>query len=273
MYYCVITFLKDFIYLFLERGEGREKERERNITVREKHWSVASLTCPDQGPNLQPSHVPWPRIKRAAFHFAEWRPTNWATVVRELCNNFCLLRICNIVCIIAFGAVNHARSCPEAANICSTFICAIKFILNKGVPSKLKGSVFWPCQNGRWGQHMVLKLFPSLSTFSLRIYLFISRERGREKERGKNINVWLPLARPLLGTWPKACALTGNQTSNPLVRRPALNPLSHTTKGPFHIFTCTSAHPPPPPPQALAFSQGDNITLGVSGSKSECGED
>ena len=28
-----IDFLKDFIYLFLERGEGREKERERNINV------------------------------------------------------------------------------------------------------------------------------------------------------------------------------------------------------------------------------------------------
>ena len=29
--------LKDFIYLFLERKEGREKERKRNIDVREKH--------------------------------------------------------------------------------------------------------------------------------------------------------------------------------------------------------------------------------------------
>ena len=29
--------LKDFIYLFLERGEGREKEGEINIDVREKH--------------------------------------------------------------------------------------------------------------------------------------------------------------------------------------------------------------------------------------------
>ena len=28
-----IYFLKDFIYLFLERGEGREKGRERNINV------------------------------------------------------------------------------------------------------------------------------------------------------------------------------------------------------------------------------------------------
>ena len=31
--------------------------------------------------------------------------------------------------------------------------------------------------------------------------------------------MWLPLMRPLLGTWPatQTCALTGNQTSDPLV--------------------------------------------------------
>ena len=56
---------------------------------------------------------------------------------------------------------------------------------------------------------------------------------GREKEREININVWLPLTHPLLGTWPAAqpCALTGNRTSNPLALRPALNSLSHTSQG------------------------------------------
>ena len=39
-----LFFLKDFIYLFLERGEGREKKRERNIDVREKPQPVASCT-------------------------------------------------------------------------------------------------------------------------------------------------------------------------------------------------------------------------------------
>ena len=29
------------MFLFLERGEGKEKERERNIDVREKHESTA----------------------------------------------------------------------------------------------------------------------------------------------------------------------------------------------------------------------------------------
>ena len=30
-------YFKDFIYFSLERGEGREKKRERNIDVRKKH--------------------------------------------------------------------------------------------------------------------------------------------------------------------------------------------------------------------------------------------
>ena len=69
--------------------------------------------------------------------------------------------------------------------------------------------------------------------FFLRFYLFVFRERGREGERERNINVWLPLTRPLLGPQPafQPCALTGNQAGNPLIYRPALNPLSHTSQG------------------------------------------
>ena len=42
----LITLKKDFIDLFVESGAGREKEKERNINVREKHPSVASHTPP-----------------------------------------------------------------------------------------------------------------------------------------------------------------------------------------------------------------------------------
>ncbi|KAF6088460.1 hypothetical protein HJG60_008285 [Phyllostomus discolor] len=64
------------------------------------------------------------------------------------------------------------------------------------------------------------------------IYLFLEgrgkKKRGREKERERNINVQLPLECPQLGNWPttQACALTGNQTSDPV-----FNPLSHTSQG------------------------------------------
>ena len=54
----------------------------------------------------------------------------------------------------------------------------------------------------------------------------------------RKINVWLPLVHPPLGTGPatQACALTGNQTRDPLVRRLALNPLGHTSQGESLLF-------------------------------------
>ena len=44
------------------------------------------------------------------------------------------------------------------------------------------------------------------------IYLFLDRGEGKEKEREGSINVWLPLERLLLRTWPatQACALIRN---------------------------------------------------------------
>ena len=75
--------------------------------------------------------------------------------------------------------------------------------------------------------------------FLKRFYLFIFREGvGREKESERNTNVWLSVVCPLLGTWPatQACALTGNPTSDPLVHRSALNPLSHSSQRPFKNF-------------------------------------
>ena len=53
----------------------------------------------------------------------------------------------------------------------------------------------------------------------------------------------LPLPHPKLRTWPatQACALTGNQTSELLVHRSALSPLSHISQD-FFIILVTS-HP------------------------------
>ena len=62
---------------------------------------------------------------------------------------------------------------------------------------------------------------------------------GREKERERNISMWLPLEHPLLGTRPviQACTLIGNPTSDPLVCRLVLSLLSHTSKvGRLNIF-------------------------------------
>ena len=51
------------------------------------------------------------------------------------------------------------------------------------------------------------------------ICLFLEGGEGREKERERNINVWLPPTWPPLGTWPstQAYALMGNRSGNPWV--------------------------------------------------------
>ena len=69
--------------------------------------------------------------------------------------------------------------------------------------------------------------------FLLRFYLFISRERGREGERERNINVCLPLTPPSLWTLPatQARALSGNGTGDLQVHRLVLNPQSYISQG------------------------------------------
>ena len=69
------------IYSFLERGRG-ENERKRYINVREQHRSVVSWIQPDQEPNPQPRHVPWPEIELAVFHSVKGHPAHWATPIR-----------------------------------------------------------------------------------------------------------------------------------------------------------------------------------------------
>ena len=81
-------------------------------------------------------------------------------------------------------------------------------------------------------------------------YLFLERGEGREKERGRNINVREMVSclshTPPLGTWPatQACALAGSGTGNLSFHRPALNPLSHTSQGGKHFFLVRKKHIP-----------------------------
>ena len=77
------------------------------------------------------------------------------------------------------------------------------------------------------------------SVFFKNIHLFTFRQRGREARKRTEISMCgCLLCAPPLGAWPatQACALTGNQTSDPLVYRPMLNLLSHTSQGCICIF-------------------------------------
>ena len=63
--------------------------------------------------------------------------------------------------------------------------------------------------------------------------LFLERGEGREKERERNINEWLPLTCPPIGDPARNPGMRPDQESNQqlLVRRPALSPLSYTSQG------------------------------------------
>ena len=69
------------------------------------------------------------------------------------------------------------------------------------------------------------------------LFIFIERG-GKEKEKGRNVNVQernislLLLTYPQLGTWPatQAYALIGNQNDDLSVCRMAPSPLSHTSQ-------------------------------------------
>ena len=75
----------------------------------------------------------------------------------------------------------------------------------------------------------------------LKDFIIYFREGKGGRKRERNSNLWLPLKCPLLRTWPttQACALPGKQTSDTLVHRPVLNPLSHTSQGILSKFVIT----------------------------------
>ena len=64
--------------------------------------------------------------------------------------------------------------------------------------------------------------------------LLIILDGGEGRKRGRETSICGCLScTPPLGIWPatQACALTGNRTSDSLVHRPELHPLSHTSQG------------------------------------------
>ena len=69
--------------------------------------------------------------------------------------------------------------------------------------------------------------------------IFIFRERVREgaREEEKHQCVVASCMSPTRDpATTQACALTGNQSSDPLVCRPVLSPLSHTSQGESLIY-------------------------------------
>ena len=78
-----------------------------------------------------------------------------------------------------------------------------------------------------------------MSFFFFKILFILDRREGREKDRERKCVVASHVLSTRDLTWAaaqQACALTGNRTSNPLVCRPALNPLHHTSHSHFELL-------------------------------------
>ena len=181
MWFIFKIFFKDVIYLFLSRGEGREKERERNINV----W-------------LPLMHPPTGDLARNPGMCPDWQSNQWP-----------------------FGSQAGTQSTEPHQPGLILFLC-----IHCNDSSLISDFLFF--------------------SFKDFIYSFLEGGEVREKERERNINVWLPPVHPPLGTWPvaQACALTGNWMGNPLVPRLALNPLSHISQGWFFFFLDYRLHFP-----------------------------
>ena len=82
-----------------------------------------------------------------------------------------------------------------------------------------------------WYIHTMEYYLAFLIFFKDFIDLFLERWEGKEKGRETSTGCLSHASN--LGIWPatQAYALTGNPTGDPLVCRPALHPLSHTSQG------------------------------------------
>ena len=75
----LFIYFKDIIHLFLERGQGRQKEGWKQGCERE--MSIACLSnAPNWGPGLQLRRVPWWGTELATFQ----RSIHWATSARTV---------------------------------------------------------------------------------------------------------------------------------------------------------------------------------------------
>ena len=74
-------FFKDYIYLFLERGEGRGREVERNMDVWEEYQLVA-FHVPSTRDKACSLGMSWPGTELGTSQFGRLCLTHWDTLIR-----------------------------------------------------------------------------------------------------------------------------------------------------------------------------------------------
>ena len=103
------------------------------------------------------------------------------------------------------------------------------------VPQNIRFSIF----STPWAS-LVLSLISKYTYvfFTILFIYFLERGEGREKERERNINVWLPLTYPLLGTWPttQACTLDWESNWQPFGSQAGIQPTQPHQPGLYLYF-------------------------------------
>ena len=102
-----------FLILFIFREKWREKERERNTYVREKHRLIVPHMNPNQGPNLQLWHVPWPGNEPTTFCSIGCCPTRSHTGQGKG-NKFSFFWYLTVpICLYSLHLFDHTISSPK----------------------------------------------------------------------------------------------------------------------------------------------------------------
>ena len=83
-----VMFKKYFIYLILERGEGREKERERNIGARNVDWLPLARPQPGTRPKIQACALTGNRTSDLLVHRLVLSPLNHTSQGKIFLNVF-----------------------------------------------------------------------------------------------------------------------------------------------------------------------------------------
>ena len=93
--FLMLSFVFLRFYLFLERGEGRERKRGKHWCMRDR-LTGCLLHAPNWGPDPQPRHVPWPGTELSPFLLSGQHWIYWATPARAY---YCYVN-CLYVCLI-----------------------------------------------------------------------------------------------------------------------------------------------------------------------------
>ena len=179
-------------------------------------------------PHPAPSQVRAAKMMRKAFEFSfsQWKSLsteNWAGILECLNVSFHCGRL------VALVSASDVRRWEWGGCVGNQGIPHCRYSNPISARTTSNSIIFATL----YGFKLQAQIFHNWSFLKKILFIFRQRLREGEREGEKHQCMVACHAPPTGGIWPTthACALTRNWTSDPVVRRPALNPLSHTSQG------------------------------------------